>query len=427
MSRSLSRSTVPAELNLYASLLRESIAMAKYALAAGKAIPATVAQVLEQAAGAALDQDEAAKQEPDGEGAGATEAAVNGQNRAAAVRRVAINELVTAHEKLSQIVAPATPQAILLFAQHKAGTGSWNFLGPVPLVRRMMLAAILSLLVFIVVSLSSKVTGDDSFGSGHGVALLLNLTLLLSSAGLGASFAALFQANRFIVDGNYDPKYEPSYWIRFTLGLIAGMILAQLVPIGDAGVSAAGQAADAAAGSASGLEGAGSFFAKPLLALLGGFSAAVVYRVLNRLVAAVDTIVRGDTREIVSAQEQASKARLAEQSARIRMETGARLIALQQRLSDGAKSEEIRQHLSRILADHIGADVTLAAVSRERPAAKAPAPEAEAPETKTPDTKTPDTKTPETKSTAIKPVDKAAPTAVTPDDKGKRVASGTGG
>jgi hypothetical protein len=38
------------------------------------------------------------------------------------------------------------------------------------------------------------------------------------TAGLGACFAALFLANRYIAEGTFDPKYESSYWIRFILG-----------------------------------------------------------------------------------------------------------------------------------------------------------------------------------------------------------------
>ena len=57
--------------------------------------------------------------------------------------------------------------------------------------------------------------------SGH--VLLYNLLFLIAAAGLGASFQALFQANRYVVAGTFDPKYESSYWIRFVLGLIAGL------------------------------------------------------------------------------------------------------------------------------------------------------------------------------------------------------------
>lgn len=52
----------------------------------------------------------------------------------------------------------------------------------------------------------------------------------LAAAGLGVSFAALYKANTFIANGTFDPTYHASYWIRFFLGLIAGLILAIMVP-----------------------------------------------------------------------------------------------------------------------------------------------------------------------------------------------------
>ncbi len=101
--------------------------------------------------------------------------------------------------------------------------------------------------------------------------------------------------------------------------------------------------------------------AKPTLAVLGGFSSALVYRMLNRMVAAVETLVRGETREIVAAQEQAAKARLAEQGVRSRMETISRLVALQQQLADGAPTESLKERISEILSDVMDADLSASA------------------------------------------------------------------
>src|SRR5262245_23766312 len=57
------------------------------------------------------------------------------------------------------------------------------------------------------------------------------------------------------------PHLQHLYWIRFALGLLAGVLLAELVPTDT---------------SHSVYHGV----AKPTLALLGGFSASVVYRLL---------------------------------------------------------------------------------------------------------------------------------------------------
>ena len=93
--------------------------------------------------------------------------------------------------------------------------------------------------------------------------------------------SALFTAYRYISEGTYDPKYESTYWLRFILGLMAGLLLPALIPIG-------GQAGD-------------STLTKPLLALLGGFSAAMLYRVLERLVNTVESLVQADSRELRTA------------------------------------------------------------------------------------------------------------------------------
>ncbi len=90
----------------------------------------------------------------------------------------------------------------------------------------MVAAAIIYLICFIVISLSPYVnTASLAKGifASSGLVLLLNLIFLLTAAGLGACFTALFQANRYIADGTFDSKYESSYWIRFVPGLMAGM------------------------------------------------------------------------------------------------------------------------------------------------------------------------------------------------------------
>jgi len=139
--------------------------------------------------------------------------------------------------------------------------------------------------------------------SGH--VLLYNLLFLIAAAGLGASFQALFQANRYVVAGTFDPKYESSYWIRFVLGLIAGLLLAELVPLQTEGALETG-----------GMIGG---FGNPALAMLGGFSSAVIYRVIHRLITAVESLVRGETRDIIASREQAEKARAGEEIGRNRL------------------------------------------------------------------------------------------------------------
>lgn len=69
----------------------------------------------------------------------------------------------------------------------------------------------------------------------------------------------------------FDPKYEPSYWIRLLVGIMAGLILASLIPVDPDALNGLGH---------------------PTLSLLGGFSASLVYRILNLLVSFVEDIVK---------------------------------------------------------------------------------------------------------------------------------------
>jgi len=74
-----------------------------------------------------------------------------------------MSRLTTVHEQLAEIVAPGTPRTILPLAPESANAGFWHFLGLVSLVRHMMLAAVLSLTLFMGVGLSSYVNQTSIF------------------------------------------------------------------------------------------------------------------------------------------------------------------------------------------------------------------------------------------------------------------------
>jgi len=160
------------------------------------------------------------------------------------------------------------------------------------------------------------------------------ILFLLSTAGLGASFSALFTANRYIQEGTYDPIYETSYWTRFVLGLIAGLIMSQLVPI----------SADAAKTGHPDM----TILSKPVLALLGGFSVSLVYRVLTQLLTAVETVLRGDPRELQKAQEQLDRARATQTENSNRLQLLGKLSALRQNLQSNMDPQAFLVELERL-------------------------------------------------------------------------------
>ena len=200
-----------------------------------------------------------------------------------------IESLAKVHAKLAQVVAPSKPETITLMAQERARKPLFLFLGSVPLIRRMMMVAIVSLVVLIGLSLSPYIDNTNmeaSMFDMEGLQLLYVQSILLSSAAIGASFAVLFKANSYVTVAIYDPKYESSYWVRFVVGLISGIILTQLIPIN---INAVADAAEKSVGT----EGSGMSLAaiRITMALVGGFSANLVYTILDRIVETVQSFI----------------------------------------------------------------------------------------------------------------------------------------
>ncbi len=314
-------------ISLHDQLLRECDAMAKHALASGMKIPASVVQKLECHLASQSDVVPPDASQPATDKSAATDAV----SKPAAHDKSALAELAAIHQSLATIVAPALPRSIRLIAEEATSKNWLRFLGPVPLVRHMMLAAIISLIGVVGSSLSPEVDEENiaqSLLQLSGRPLLLIEIFLISAAGLGASFSALFTANRYVVQGTYDPRYKASYWIRFILGIIAGVILADFVP-------------DDASNQI--------HFNKALLAILGGFSASVVYRILGRFVDTVESIFRGDPYEQIAAVKANAKAQFDAQTAQTNSRVANRLMSLHRELDDDADPKKVHDHIDRIV------------------------------------------------------------------------------
>jgi hypothetical protein len=330
--------------SLHDHLLRECIAMAKYALASGLKVPPGLMQDLEDLSTHQVNGNHrgASNSEKSSDPVGQA-TALNGSNHT-------VTRLAQIHTRLAEILAPASPRTVLLMENESRSGGMWGFLGPVGLIRRMMALAILFLAALIGFSVSPLVnatTITQGIFQSEGIVLLFNLLFLLAAAGLGACFAGLFQANRFIANNTFDPKYESSYWIRLVLGLMAGIILSELIPLDFiAGDETRGP------GSATHLQALG----KPMLALLGGFSAAAVYRIISRIVDALESLVRGDTKDQVAAQVQATRAQFESQLTQNRLALAANLSRLQQRFGTGADPQELKQELDKMVSSLVPAD-----------------------------------------------------------------------
>ena len=324
-------------------MLAECKSMVRHALASGLPVSARILKGVE-----AFTHERRARRE---------RAEVEGDYRFDPADALDIRELAIIHEKLSRLIEPATPRTVVLLDPEFAEPSPFRFLGPVPLVRRMMGIAIFFLIAFIIVVLRPEVNADPGTGdllNSSGRDLLYNLIFYIAAAGLGASFSALFQANQYIVEGTFDPKYEASYWIRFVLGVIAGIILAGLVPFD-------GEA----------LQG----FGKPTLAMLGGFSSSLVYRILNRLVSAVESMVRGDPRDELTNRLREGQLRADEERSQERARVAAGLVELQRRMAGGESPEALQGALDEMLRKMTALEAEDSVVAPASTPAPAPAPE----------------------------------------------------
>ena len=291
-------------LSLRDHLLREAVAMVLHAFAQGKTVPTSVVDTVQQ-------------YESHPEGAPALDPA----------------PLVLAHSRLTRIVAPATPRAIVILADDHASKGPLAFLGPVALVRQLMVVAMICVVAFVFIGLTKNTTGPTSVTivNAWGLRLLLNEMWWIAAAGVGASFAMLFQVSEYIGKCNYNPNYASTYWVKFLLGVMAGYILVALLPFDPQGQG-------------------GGHLMQPAIALLGGYSASAVYRILTRLVEAVETIFQGNARELIAEREQAAAARAFEEVSHARVRLAARLVDVQRQLALGTASDDVSASIRDIVA-----------------------------------------------------------------------------
>lgn len=305
---------------LIAQLQTECDAMARYALRHGMPVaPELVAQLSPLIA-----------VDPDAPGTATSGDEGTGNGPASSGQPSLCHALATIHRRLAVAISPATPQAVtLLDVERRRGRLSW--LGPVPLIRTLTVCALSFLFAVIAMSLAPEVSVeniDRGFLDSSGLTLLMNAVFLLFCAGLGASFATLFQAHRYVANATYDPQYDASYGARLILGIIAGLILVEMLPA---------QLYD---------NGSMRSFGKPALAMLGGFSATAVHRLLHRLVETLETLVRGDPRPAAEAALEARRAQAATEHIQWKGELAAELLELQQSLERGMPADAIKQRLT---------------------------------------------------------------------------------
>lgn len=280
-------------------------------------------------------------------------------NRVPKLEDVDMEMLTKIYNQLVVVVAPAKPRTLLLLEKEKKDRTFFGRLGPVPIARHFMFVAAFSLIGLISLALSPMVNGDPyqfSLFKNFGPNLLVNVVFLLFSASLGASFFNLYTINHYIKSGTFDTMYNNSYWNRYILGLVAGMLIATMVPL---------ETIDRDQGNGS-LGG----FGAPLLALVGGFSAEVVYQILQRLTLAFSTIIQGDPSQDAEAEATVKQMEMEQSKRASRAKLAARLNHLNEMLEAGKESHEIKKEIREIQAELIDADQTVLPPHSSEPASQ---------------------------------------------------------
>jgi hypothetical protein len=252
-----------------------------------------------------------------------------------------VSRLVAAHARLARAIAPATPRSVRLLEEQKPQSAIGRILGPVRLIRQLMIFSLVLLMMFVaILSLTDVAAIQDPiqeiFQTNSASKSLWIALFYLSAAGLGAAFAGLFRANQKVADGTFDSTHESSYWSMIVLGLIGGTLLAQILP--------------------NDFEGLGDL-TKPLLALLGGFSAPAVYSILDRLVQTVQALVQGDGNDRVAAQEREAKARVQEEAIQNRMQLAAKIVKLQEQIYKETVPDAVRARVGTLLDEVLAGEL----------------------------------------------------------------------
>jgi hypothetical protein len=302
----------PAKRRMWEQLVRECEAMVQHALGTGRVVPADVMARLDRAV-SAPDVPKAVAAPDRRDDARGDDAAAS----ASAMETSRFVSLAMAHAGLALAIAPATPEAVLLMADERERHPVRCEFGPLPLVRQMLGLAMFSLLVLLAVSVSAHVNNvnvSKSLLELAGFPLLMVEAFLVSAASLGACFANLQRINTVISDGTYDPRVQSTYWTRWVMGVISGIVLSQIVYdffLGHSGNNPTDNATPTAIG-------------QPLLALLGGYSVDFVHGILKRAINTfgnffgvsmddrVDNRQRPGTAEAVAQERLATASELAE-------------------------------------------------------------------------------------------------------------------
>jgi hypothetical protein len=297
--------------SVYATLAEECVAMSRYAIERG--------MTPDQASLDTVVKLQDWMRNTGGTGSKARSEAESGaESEARSKTRPEAELLRSAHKSLCGLVAPALPRTVVATLRQPSGRldrvvaeafepvrPDLSWLGNVRLVRMMLALAMVLIPLFVALALAVGTDLNTQDGIFHGsfFSRLQAGSYLVVTSALGASFSALFKVKRYLDNMTYDDRYEPSYWTRWVLGLLAGIILAvlltNLLPFDSTSPDV----------DSPGTENAAFQLTVPLLALVGGFSSDLVYRLLKRVIDAIEALMEGSAADRIEAATRDAEAR----------------------------------------------------------------------------------------------------------------------
>jgi hypothetical protein len=180
-----------------------------------------------------------------------------------------VDDLINAHNLLCKNVAPATPKSIGYTNRVRMNNRKKSVFRQIPLVRNLIILAILFLIGFVGFGYSDEVN-NDSLDAGllanHGESLLLNVGFLSSIAGLGVLFHLLKSVGTAVMKSTLVPEETINYVSQILLGVIAGLILSEIIVVYSTDPKDI------------------NLFNKSVLALIGGFSSDAIFTILEGLI-----------------------------------------------------------------------------------------------------------------------------------------------
>ena len=138
------------------------------------------------------------------------------------------SSIIRVHNELSCEILPATPVSIKYTEFSERG-----FLKKNKTINWIIRLTIIALVLVVILNFLSTITPFFIFrGNKFEISVsqqICNLFIIISGSALGSGFYTLTTVRKYLVNRTYSPRYNPTYIIRFILGITSGTILVFIV------------------------------------------------------------------------------------------------------------------------------------------------------------------------------------------------------